>query len=190
MNAKPGPWRRRSNPLWRREDAVEAWLVLAVWIVVVVGGAVAGVLTACAAGDVFAAQRAHRHPVRAVLLADAPQDSTAAWPVDGLVRATVRWTAPDGTDRTGITLVDSGLKAGARVVVWQDDQGVLTPAKPANPTEGAIEAGLFGAAAALAVAAPVYGAGALGRVWLDRRRMARWDREWDQVEPRWGHRSG
>ncbi|MGW7529204.1 Rv1733c family protein [Streptomyces sp. NPDC054783] len=190
MNAKAGMWRWRSNPLRRREDVVEAWLVLAVWILVVVGGAVAGLVTARAAGDVFAAQRAHRHPVRAVLLADAPHGTTSAWPAGGLVRAKVRWTAPDGTPRTGDTLVDSGLKAGAGVVVWQDDHGGLTPAKPANPTEGAIEAGLFGAAAALAVAAPAYGAGALGRVWLDRRRMARWDREWDLVEPRWGHRTG
>lgn len=190
MNAKSGLWRWRSSPLRRREDVVEAWLVLAVWIVVVVGGAVAGVVTARAAGDVFAAQRAHRHPVRAVLLADAPYGATAAWPAGGLVRAPVRWTAPDGTPRTGDTLVDSGLKAGAGVVVWEDDQGGLAPSRPANPTEGAIEAALFGTAAALAVAAPVYGAGALGRAWLDRRRMARWDREWNLVEPRWGHRTG
>ncbi|MEV6053616.1 hypothetical protein [Streptomyces sp. NPDC052107] len=146
-------------------------------------------LTAHAAGDVFAAQHAHRHPVRAVLLADAPHDTTAAWPVDGLVRATVRWTAPDGTPRTGATLVDSDLRAGARVVVRQDDQDGLTPAKPTNPTGGATEAGLFGTAAAL-LAAPVFGAGALGRAWLDRRRMARWDRERDLVEPSWGRRKG
>ncbi|MQY36601.1 hypothetical protein SRB17_46030 [Streptomyces sp. RB17] len=190
MNAKSGLWRWRSNPLRRREDVVEAWLVLAVWIVVVAGGAVVGVLTARAAGDVFTAQRAHRHPVRAVLLADAPRDTAAAWPADGLVRATVRWTAPDGTTRTGDTLVDNGLRAGARLVVWQDDHGGLSPTKPTNPTEGAIEAALFGATAALAVAGPVYGAGVLGRAWLDRRRLARWDREWDLVEPRWGHRTG
>ncbi|MGW2648906.1 Rv1733c family protein [Streptomyces sp. NPDC001393] len=190
MNAKPGLWRWRCNPLRRREDVVEAWLVLAVWMLVVVAGAVAGVLTARAAGDVFAAQRAHRHPVRAVLLADPPHGAASAWPADGLVRARVRWSAPDGTPRTGDTLVGSGLRAGARVAAWQDDHGSLTPAKPTNPTEGAIEAGVFGVAAALAAAAPVYGAGALGRLWLDRRRMARWEREWDLVEPRWGHRTG
>ncbi|MGJ5749012.1 hypothetical protein FB563_6580 [Streptomyces puniciscabiei] len=190
MNARPGPWRWRGNPLRRPEDVAEAWLVLAVWIVVVLAGAAAGVLTARAAGDVFAAQRAHRHPVRAVVLVDAPRATTEAWPAGGLVRAAVRWTAPDGTPRTADTLVDRGLKAGARVVVWQDDHGGLAPAKPTDPTEGAIEAGLFGTAAALAVAAPVFGAGALARLSLDRRRMARWDREWDRVEPHWGHRTG
>ncbi|MEU6772298.1 hypothetical protein [Streptomyces sp. NPDC046759] len=183
-------WRRRSSPLRRREDIVEAWLVLAVWIAMVVGGAVAGVMTARAAGEAFAQQRAHRHAVRAVLVADPRRGGGADWAVGGQVWAAVRWTAPDGTRRTGDTLVRSDLKAGARVVVWQDDHGRLTPAKPADPVESEMEAGLFGAAAFVAVALPVYGAGALGRVWLDRRRIAAWDREWNLVEPRWTHRTG
>ncbi|WP_225101709.1 hypothetical protein [Streptomyces sp. CoH27] len=190
MDAKKRLWRWRSNPLRRREDLVEAWIILAIWVMAVVGGAVTGVLTARAAGEVFAQQRAHQHAVRAVLLADAPHGASAAWTTDGLVPAQVRWTAPDGTSRTGSTLVDSGLRVGSRVAAWQDDHGRLALSKPTDPAEGAVEAALFGAAAGLAVAAPVYGAGALGRVWLDRRRLARWDREWDLVEPRWGHRTG
>ncbi|WP_225823856.1 hypothetical protein [Streptomyces naphthomycinicus] len=190
MNVRKRLWRWRSSPLRRREDVVEAWLVLAVWVLAVVGGAVAAMLTARAAEGVFAEQRAHRHAVRAVLVADAPDGTAAAWPTDGLVRAVVRWTAPDGTSRTGSAPVDGGLRAGARVVVWQDDHGRLAPTKPAGATEGAVEAGLFGAAAALAVTVPAYGATALVRLCLDRRRMGRWAREWDLVEPRWRHPTG
>ncbi|WP_229882308.1 hypothetical protein [Streptomyces alanosinicus] len=60
----------------------------------------------------------------------------------------------------------------------------MAPSKPTGRAEGDVEASLFGAAAALAVAAPAYGAAALARARLDRRRMARWDREWDAAEPR------
>lgn len=55
-------WRWRSNPLRRRDDVLEAWLVLAVWALIAVGGTLAGVLTARAADDVFAQQRAERTP--------------------------------------------------------------------------------------------------------------------------------
>ncbi|MEV5875371.1 hypothetical protein AB0L75_14290 [Streptomyces sp. NPDC052101] len=127
-------------------------------------------------------QRAHLHAAHAVLLAEAPSRAAAALTADGLVRAAVRWTALDGTSRTGQTLVDGCLRAGSRVLVWQDDQGRLAPSNPTDGAEGDVEASLFGAVAALA--APAYGAAAFARARLDRRRMARWDREWDAVEPR------
>ncbi|MFF0041560.1 hypothetical protein ACFYRG_35935 [Streptomyces mirabilis] len=178
MSARKSMWRWRSNPLRRHEDIVEAWIILAVWIIAVVGGATAGLMTARAAGELFAQQQTQRHPVYAVLRSDTLGEG--AWPTRGQVRAPVRWTAPDGTSRTERTLVDGGLKAGARVVVWQDDWGRLTT-QPTGRTEAAVEADLFGSAAALAVAAPALGAGALARARLDRRRIARWDREWDLV---------
>ncbi|MES9523566.1 Rv1733c family protein [Streptomyces capoamus] len=183
-------WRWRSNPLRRREDVVEAWIVLIVWALALLGGALAALVTAGAAENQYAEQRAHRHSVRAVLLADAPHGVTTKWSADSRVQGSVRWTAPDGTLRTGRTLVDGGLKAGTPVTVWQDDQGRLVLSKPAGRAEGHVEAGLFGAAAALAVAAPVFGAGAAARAWLDRRRLAHWDQEWDLVGPQWGPRTG
>ncbi|MGW2209670.1 Rv1733c family protein [Streptomyces sp. NPDC001781] len=190
MRTKRRLWRWRSNPLKRREDVVEAWIMLLVWVVAVIGGAVAGVLTAQATVGLLARQRADRHPVHAVLLTDARRSGTGPWAGRILVEAPVRWRSPDGATRTGRALVDNGLRAGSRVVVWQDEWGTLSPAKPANPTESSFEAGLFGLGAALTVGAASYGAGALGRVWLDRRRSARWDREWDLVEPRWARGPG
>ncbi|MFB7506900.1 STAS domain-containing protein [Streptomyces broussonetiae] len=50
--------------------------------------------------------------------------------------------------------------------------------------------GLLRAGAALAVAAPVCGAAAFARARLERRRMARWDRDRDAVEPGRRHRPG
>ncbi|MFJ7146912.1 hypothetical protein ACIQVT_01725 [Streptomyces sp. NPDC100445] len=116
---------------------------------------------------------------------DAAADVTARWSTDGRVQGSARWT-PGQTPRTGHTLVKAGLEAGSRVTVCRDDRGRLTRARPAGPAEGHVEAALFGSAAALAVVAPVPGAGAVARARIDRRRMARWDREW----PRWGPTTG
>ncbi|MGW2459767.1 Rv1733c family protein [Streptomyces sp. NPDC001761] len=190
MNTTKRLWRWRSNPLRRHEDVVEAWVVLAVWVIAVVAGTVAALVTVHSAEHQFAVQRAHRHAVRAVLLADAPHGLAADLPADGRVRGSVRWTAPDGTPRSGQALVDGGLKTGDSVTVWQDDRGRLTLSPPTGRTEGHVEAALFGAAATLAVAAPVFGAGAFARARLDWRRMARWDQEWDSVGPQWGPKTG
>ncbi|MPY40171.1 hypothetical protein FNH04_09685 [Streptomyces phyllanthi] len=42
-------WRWRSNPLRRRDDVIEAWIVVAVWTVMVLGGALVGAVTASTA---------------------------------------------------------------------------------------------------------------------------------------------
>jgi hypothetical protein len=182
-------WRWRSNPLRRRADVVEAWVVLAVWALVVVGGTVAGLLTARAADDVFARQRLERQPVRAVLLVDVPKTAYGLGTEDERMPGTVAWTAPDGSTRTGRTLVDTGTKAGTRVVVWLDRQGRATT-KPPSAGAAAMEAGVLGTAAGCALAGAVIGAGAVARWRLEQRRLGLWDREWTTVGPRWGHKTG
>ncbi|MFK4145362.1 hypothetical protein [Streptomyces sp. NPDC004065] len=181
-------WRWRHNPLRRREDVVEAWIVLVTWLVVVVGGAIAGTLTALAADREFAWQRADRQPVRAVLADDSPRSSSN----DGngyREPVKVRWTAPDGTTRTGRTLVATGLDAGASVTVWQNGRGALTT-EPPGPTEARVEAALFGVSAALALAGLACGTSALARWRLDRRRYDQWGAEWDLIGPRWDQKTG
>ncbi|MER6084971.1 hypothetical protein [Streptomyces sp. NPDC001833] len=182
-------WRWRSNPLRRRADVVEAWVVLAVWALVVVGGTVAGLLAARAADDVFARQREEREPVRAVLLADVPKTTSGLGIESDRMPGTVTWTAPDGSARTGRTLVDTGTQAGSRVVVWQDRQGRLTT-RPPSARAAAVEAGVLGTAAGCALAGMVIGAGAVARWRLEQRRLGLWDREWTTVGPRWGHKTG
>lgn len=181
-------WRWRSNPLRRREDIVEVWIVLAVWVVVAVGGTLAGLVTARAAGEAFARQRDEGHSVRAVLLTDVPRATSAAGPTNRQALAQIRWTGDDGASRTDKSLVARGQKAGAEVVVWVDGRGDLA-AEPPSRTEAAVEAGVLGSAAALAVMGVVVGVGAAARWRLDRRRVARWGREWELVRPEWGRQT-
>ena len=44
---------------------------------------------------------------------------------DGGVWAKVRWSAPDGSTRTGRAEVDTGAKAGSAATVWNDSEGRL-----------------------------------------------------------------
>ncbi|MER5796129.1 hypothetical protein [Streptomyces sp. NPDC001980] len=182
-------WRWRSNPLRRHDDIVEAWIVLAVWALVLVGGIVAGLVTARAADDVFARQRAEREPTPAVLLVDVPTSVSGIGTDSERTPGTVSWTAPDGSTRTGRTLVDTGSKAGSKVVVWLDDQGRPTT-EPPSAGAAAVEAGVLGTAAGCALAGAVIGAGAVARWRLEQRRLDLWDREWSTVGPRWGHKTG
>jgi len=182
-------WRWRSNPLRRRDDVVEAWVVLAVWTLTVVGGTTVGLVTAHATETMFDGQRADRHAVHAVLLADVPKPASGKWSSGDKDLAQVRWRAPDGSTHVDRTLVTVGLRSGTRVVVWQDGRGALVT-EPPSATEAGVEAAVTGGFAGLALAGGVHTAGALARWRLDRRRMAGWDREWDLIGPKWGHRTG
>ncbi|MGW7386825.1 Rv1733c family protein [Streptomyces sp. NPDC054794] len=181
-------WRWRSNPIRRRDDVLEAWLLLVIWVLIAVGGTAAGVVTSHAADQVFAQQRAERIPVPAVLLDDVPRTATSEMGRD-LASARVGWTKSDGSTHSGMTLVTTGKKAGSTVRIWIDAQGKLST-QPPTPTKSAAEAGLFGASAALALSGVVFGIGSVGRWWLNRRRIEQWDREWTLVGPQWGHKTG
>ncbi|MFB7596153.1 hypothetical protein [Streptomyces sp. NPDC056160] len=181
-------WRWRSNPLRRHDDIVEAWILLVTWVLIVAGGATTGTVTARAADQEFARQRADRHAVTAVLLTDArPAVSTAS--ENYQASAEVRWTAPDGAPRTAQALVAAGLPVGTAVTVWQDGQNALTTAPP-GAGEARTEAVLFGASAAGAFAGLVYGTAALARWRLDEHRYDRWGAEWETVGPRWDQKTG
>lgn len=177
-------WRWRSNPLRRRDDVLEAWVVLAVWALVMLGGTFAGTVTAHAAEQSFAEQRAGRTPVHAVLVADTPQAAANSY----RVLAKVRWTDQDGVVHADKTLVAPGKKAGTGLTLWTNAQGEPTTTPP-GPTEATIEAALLGALAALAAAGLAFGAGGLARWRLERRRIDGWGREWDLVGPSWGHKT-
>lgn len=182
-------WRWRSNPLRRREDVVEAWLVLAVWLLAVVGGTAAGVVAGRAADESFVRQRGERQSVAAVLTENVPGPSRSGGIAVDQRLADVRWTASDGSAHTGLTLVTAGLKAGTQVVVWHDARDRLVP-RPPSATGGVAESVALGVFAAGALTGLVCAAGAAARCGLDRRRFESWDREWSLVGPKWGHRTG
>jgi hypothetical protein len=169
--------------LRRRSDILEAWIVLAVWTVIALGGTLVGLATAHAADESFASLRRERHSVPAVLA----ESTSGAIPTgEGAaseqVRAKVRWSASDGATRTGRALVDSGRSAGSKVVIWVNSQGQLTEEPPAEGAAAA-EASLLGIGAALAFAGLTFAAGRLAQWRLDQRRYEQWSREWDTVGP-------
>ncbi|MDC0765390.1 Rv1733c family protein [Streptomyces sp. HD] len=178
-------WRWRSNSLRRHDDIVEAWTVLAVWTVIALGGTLVGVLTAEAADDSFAQQRGERHAVRGVLVESTTDTGLAGkGTMTDRVRAKVRWTASDGSARSGRTLVNTGQTAGSKVTVWLDDRGQLTR-EPQTAGEAALEAAVLGTGAAAAFGCLTYGAGRVVRWRLDQRRYDQWGREWEQTGPQW-----
>ncbi|MGY5633992.1 Rv1733c family protein [Streptomyces rochei] len=178
-------WRWRRNPLRRREDVLEAWILLIVRLVIAVAGPVAGVLASHAAAHNAAERRVQRHPTTATLVSDASSDPLATSATGGWVDATVRWTAPDGTRHSGEIPVDEGMRAGSRVTVWTDSRNQLTTAPP-SVTRAGVDAAFMGAASSFAVvaaaAAGYYGARAV----LDRRRRAAWAHEWEDISSQWG----
>ncbi|MER5401097.1 hypothetical protein [Streptomyces sp. NPDC002599] len=189
QGARQWCWRWRRNPLRRRDDVFEAWIVLIVWTVMVLGGTLAGLVTAHAADESFTRLRHDRHAVPATLVSGTERAVPAG---EGSsfdhVRATVRWTTPDGSPHIGSALVESGHKAGSHVVIWMDPRGRPTTAPPTT-SAAATESTLLGVAAAVALGGLVFGVGGLVRWRLDQRRYRRWEREWERLGPQWGHKT-
>jgi hypothetical protein len=163
------------NPLRRRTDKIEAWLVTLTLVVFLTG---APVLSMMAGRAWVTGQSGHR--VSAVLLQAAP-------PVTGLVPA--RWIAPDGRMRTGRIPVSRGLAAGRTVSLWVNAAG--------SPTGPALNhRAVLGREAMAAVFVPAALGWVLlylaevGRLVLDRRRLADWDAAWAVVGPQWTKRFG
>jgi len=179
-------WRWRRNPLRRRSDVVEAWIVLATWIAALVGGLFAGQAAAAVTEDMLVARRAAAHAVPAVLTenADRPPALTGDG-TNGTVQARVRWTAPDGTVRTGPARVVPGRAADTSVTVWIDHGGDLVR-EPPSAEEARLQSALTGVLVAVGTGAVACGCGRLARLRLDRRRLRDWEAEWARVAPSGG----
>ncbi|MFF0130377.1 Rv1733c family protein [Streptomyces mirabilis] len=182
-------WRWRRNPLRRRSDLAEAWVLLAAWVSIVVGGLVAGLVTAGAVGRDLDRQRADARSVAAVLTKDAPTSVAPRLGTPQQVRAMVRWTAPDGSVHSGRTTVAAGSHAGARVAVWTDTRGRLT-SQPLAPSEAAFRAALAGVLAAVGAGGAVWGGAQAARAALNRRRLEQWAAEWERIDHRRGWKTG
>ncbi|MFI1169347.1 hypothetical protein ACH4UM_38750 [Streptomyces sp. NPDC020801] len=179
-------WRLRHNPMRRREDLVEGWVLLATWVVIAVGGPVAGVAGAHATADSLTRQRAERHPATAVLVREEqPGGSVRLGTTDDRVMGTVRWTTPDGTRHEDRTLVEPSLKSGDRIVVWVDPHNRVT-VQPPTPAQTTTQAAATGVVASCAVTGAAAGGYYAVRAALDRRRARAWDTEWQKVGPQWG----
>jgi hypothetical protein len=181
---------RRRNPLCRRSDLIEAWLLPAVVAAFcVLGPLVAGGGALWARADNAAAHRAQLswHQVHAVLLQAAPgpmmpDNGANTW----MVWTPARWTA-GGRPRLGNVPAASGTPAGSAVPVWLDRAGhaqlpPLTAAQAADRVIRAMATWIAGLALLL------IGSALLARRALDRRRLAGWETDWLSVGPQWSGR--
>ncbi|WP_327322652.1 hypothetical protein OG735_09270 [Streptomyces sp. NBC_01210] len=184
-------WRWRRNPLRRRSDAVEAWIVLVTWVLALIGGAVAGGVAAYSMDQAIERDRAGRQAVPAVLVSDAPDRTrdTVYGPGADRVPANVRWTASDGAVRTGTARVAAGTAAGATVEVWTDDRDRLVP-EPVTPSEATPQVVLAGAFVAAGVGGVVIVSGRVARGQVERRSAERWGEEWERIGPQWRRTTG
>ncbi|HKA94811.1 MAG TPA: hypothetical protein VKD66_00990 [Streptosporangiaceae bacterium] len=183
-------WRPDGNPLRRTADRVEAVAVV-VLIATFLCGAPLAALTAgrAAAASGFRAEHAQAgwHRVTAVLLGNAPASVHPMFQAELRPRAPARWTAPDGTPRTGRVYAPVGAAVGSTVAVWINGSG--RPAPPLLRRSDVVEGIVLAASlAAGAVAAVLAALGFIVRWALDRRRLAAWDARWAVTGPQWTDR--
>ncbi|WBO67953.1 hypothetical protein O1G22_36620 [Streptomyces camelliae] len=180
-------WRWRRNPLRRRADVIEAWLVLGTWLLTALAGVFAGLAAAGSVEDGLARERADWRPVvaRVVEPVRAASPAQSHTVVGEPVWAEVRWTAADGSVHTGQVRVRPGSAAGTPVTVWTDPQDRLV-SRPTSASESAFRGALIGALVGVSAAAVPFAGGLALRRRLERRRMEAWDTEWARLGPQWG----
>lgn len=168
------------NPLRRRCDRVETWIMVALCVMFLVGAPFAAVV---AGGYVYGASiRADMtsHPVTAILLSNARhvgyslQDATAL----------VRWTTTSGDARVDRIAVPVGARAGSVVRAWADASGQLTGAPPRS-ADVVANVAVAASFALVAVGAVLLSAAVTVRRVMRRRRLAAWEADWRSIEPKW-----
>jgi hypothetical protein len=178
---------RSGNPLRRRSDVIEAWL-LPVWIAAflvlcpLVAGAAGLWVRSDAAGARHAELSWHRVPAVLLQAAAGPEMSdngANTW----VVWTPARWSA-DGRERVGSVPVPAKTRAGSTVTIWLDRAGkVRVPPATAAQVRDRVIVVTLAALAGLAVF--LAGMLVLARRILDRRRLAGWESAWLTVGPTW-----
>ncbi|GAA2423217.1 Rv1733c family protein [Streptomyces coeruleofuscus] len=192
MRTRVRGWRWRRSPLRRRSDVVEAWTVLVVAVLILVGAPVVGAAAAWwahgEARSVSAEQQAERHRVRAEVVGR-KDESLPSVQAGGqhAYRATVRWTEPGEGTRTTTARVPGDTRPGEVVDVWFDSRGrsVTPPVDGTGVWQHTLTMGTCAAVGEVLVVLLAHSA--VRRVAL-RRRLAEWEREWARTEPEWTRR--
>jgi len=178
------------NPLRRRSDLIEAWLLPAVIAVfLVLSPLLVGAASARVHSENAAAQQAERswHRVTAVLLQAVPgplmsDNGANTW----ITWTPARWT-DDGRRHVGQVPAAAGSSAGSTLPVWLDRAGTVQ-APPLNALQIRDRVALAAVVALTALAVFLTGAAVIGRRLLDRRRLAGWAADWLSVGPQWSRR--
>jgi hypothetical protein len=191
MRTRVRGWRWRRNPLRRRSDVVEAWTVLAVAVLLLVGAPLAGAIAGWWAHDearaVATEQRAERHRVRAEVVGRTPDSLPSVSGREHTYRVAVRWTETGDGPRTATVRVPAGTHRGDTVDVWFDSRGRNVPPPPDATAvwQHTVTVGTCATAGAVVV---VLLGNAIVRGAATRRRMAEWERDWAFTEPQWTRR--
>jgi hypothetical protein len=178
------------NPLRRRLDVIEAWLLPAVIAVFLAfGPLLVGGADAWAHARNAAVQQDQRswHQVPAVLLQAVPgpvmsdngANSWTTW-------TPARWTS-GGRPHSGLVPATSGTSAGSTVPVWLDRAGHVR-APPLTAAQVRDRATVAAIAALTALAVFLAAVALIGRRLLDRKRLAGWGTAWLSVGPQWSRR--
>jgi hypothetical protein len=175
------------NPLRRRWDLIDGWLLPAAIVAFLILGPLAATGAALwVHADNEAVQRADKswHEVTGVLVDPVPgplfsDNGANSW----LVWSPARWIA-DGHTRTGEVPAPAGAGVGTTVKVWLNRAGEvqappLTAAGAGNRILIAVAFALAGLTALLTAAAVI------ARWVLDRKRIASWEAGWLSVGPQW-----
>ena len=170
------------NPLRRRTDRIEAVIILATMILLLVAVPLAAFVVGRQAGDLALrqahARQAAEHAVTAVLLQQAPPTG-APDPYTSVQWTTVlaRWQPPGQRPRSGEVPAPAGTRAGRTVTVWTDASGAIT-SPPPDQRMIVGDVCIATVATWLIMSSLVLGSSGLARRALDRRRLRAWDAEW------------
>lgn len=182
-----------ANPLRRGSDRLEAWVRIGLVLAFLAGAPLAGLQAVrwaqSSAARAAAAQQASVRSVPATLLRKVP-GGAAQYPYSSTVSlgwAPARWTAPDGTVRTGTVQAPLGALAGSTVLVWTDRSGRLAgPPLRQDQVQGWVL--MAGVLAPVLLALMLLIIQGLCRQLLEWQRMASWEQAWSAVEPHWTRR--
>jgi hypothetical protein len=175
------------NPLRRGIDRVETCLLAGLFVALAAGAPVAMRAASHAAYTqalhARQEQLATRHEVWAVLTSAAPPVSGYSLSASVLTEAT--WTSVAGVHRSGLVPAEPDSRKGTAVTVWADDSSGYLVSPPLTTAEaaGQADAAMVGAIVGTGL---LYLAGAGVIVhWVNRRRMAAWEADWQATAPAW-----
>ncbi|WP_350277900.1 hypothetical protein [Kribbella sp. HUAS MG21] len=174
------------NPLRRKEDRLEAALLLGALVaalLVIPAAAVLATTVRDNSASAAARQRAVLRPAQARTL-DGTADAQLG---QSTTPVRVQWFDAAGTAREGRHDVPIGTAVGTELQIWLDRTGQLARA-PRTPAGSAALGGVAGVTASTLAWLFLFASYRLCRRPLDRRRTQAWEREWEQIAPRWTRR--